>query len=63
LNFYIADLHPGHENIMRLSKRPFNTLTQIHNTIVKNWSSRVTANSTVYPFVEWDGFFRGLYHC
>ena len=131
MNFYIADLHLGHENIMRLSRRPFNTLTQMHSAIINNWNSRVTDSDTVYilgdiafkamdidevlslirslngkkvlvegnhdvkylknrsfralfeeitpykkiydndrqvilshyPFAEWDGFFRGSYHC
>lgn len=47
-NYYIADLHLGHANIIRFDNRPFADLTEMHDTILNNWNSRVTGNDTVY---------------
>lgn len=47
-NFYIADLHLFHENILRLSNRPFSTLTKMHETIIENWNKKVTKDDNVY---------------
>ena len=43
MNFYIADLHLGHENIIRLSKRPFKSVDEMDRTIIDN------INKTVKP--------------
>ena len=34
MNFYIADTHFGHDNIRRLSKRPFKTIEEMDKTII-----------------------------
>ena len=47
-NYYIADLHLGHANIIRFDNRPFADLTEMHDIILNNWNSRVTGNDTVY---------------
>lgn len=47
-NYYIADLHLGHVNIIQFDNRPFADLTEMHDTILNNWNSRVTGNDTVY---------------
>ena len=47
-NFYIADLHIGHANVLRFDNRPFADLSEMHEAIVTNWNSVVTGNDTVY---------------
>ena len=48
MNYYIADTHFGHDNIRRLSNRPFNTIEEMDKTIIDNWNRRVTDNDDVY---------------
>lgn len=48
MNYYIADTHFGHDNIRRLSNRPFETIEEMDRTIIDNWNSRVTDNDDVY---------------
>ncbi|MBQ6481653.1 MAG: metallophosphoesterase [Anaerolineaceae bacterium] len=47
-NYYIADLHIGHENVIRFDQRPFSSLSEMHDTIIRNWNQVVTGNDTVY---------------
>lgn len=46
--FYIADTHFGHDNIRRLSKRPFKSVGEMDKTIIENWNRKVTNNDDVY---------------
>ena len=48
MNYYIADTHFGHDNIRRLSNRPFETIEEMDNTIIDNWNSRVNDNDDIY---------------
>lgn len=48
MNYYIADTHFGHNNILRLSNRPFSTIEEMDRTIIVNWNSRVTDRDDVY---------------
>lgn len=47
-NFYIADLHFGHENIIKHSKRPFSSVEEMDNTLIDNWNSVVSDDDNVY---------------
>lgn len=47
-NFYIADTHFGHENIIRHSNLPFSNVLEMDETIIKNWNQRVNEKDTVY---------------
>lgn len=48
MNFYFADSHLGHENIIRLSKRPFKNIEEMDEAIIANWNSVVTDDDDVY---------------
>lgn len=48
MNYYISDLHLFHEASIRYDNRPFSTLEEMHNTIMKNWNDTVTNGDTVY---------------
>ena len=45
---YISDLHIGHGNVLKFDQRPFFTLDEMHETIIKNWNSVVNKNDDVY---------------
>lgn len=46
--FYTADLHFGHENVLRLDNRPWKTTFEMQDALVKNWNSVVTGADTIY---------------
>lgn len=46
--FFTADHHFGHENIIKFSERPFESLEQMHEELIKRWNERITDGDTVY---------------
>ena len=48
MNYYIADLHLGHENIIRLQGRPFESVEEMDEALVRNWNATVKGCDTVY---------------
>ena len=46
--YYIADMHFGHENVLRFDNRPFPDTAQMDDTLIQNWNGRVTSEDTVY---------------
>ena len=46
--YYIADTHFGHENILKMCRRPFESIEAMNDTLIRNWNERVTGNDTVY---------------
>lgn len=47
-NFYIADTHFGHANIIRLDGRPFEDVEEMDSTLISNWNSAVSKQDTTY---------------
>lgn len=47
-NYYIADLHLGHANVIRFDNRPFENIEEMEAEIVRRWNERVTPKDTVY---------------
>ncbi len=47
-NYYIADLHLGHADVIRFDGRPFSNLNEMHQVIIDRWNSTVKATDTVY---------------
>jgi len=46
--FFTADSHFGHDKIRSYCKRPFQTVEEMDETLIKNWNSVVTSWDTVY---------------
>lgn len=46
--YYISDTHFYDEEIIKNSKRPFNSLEEMHSGIIKSWNSRVRDGDLVY---------------
>lgn len=46
--FYVADTHFGHENVIKLSNRPFENAEEMNRKLIENWNSRVKGNDKVY---------------
>ncbi len=47
-NFYIADMHIAHKNILSYDNRPFFDTNDMTETMIRNWNDRVAANDNVY---------------
>ena len=56
-NFYIGDLHFGHKNCLALDNRPFNTIEDHDEGLIKAWNDKVGIDDHVYILgdVSWYG--------
>lgn len=48
MNYYIADTHFRHSNILKFDSRPFFTLEEMEKEMIENWNNTVTKNDIVY---------------
>lgn len=48
MNYYIADLHLGHKNVLNFDHRPFCDIQEMEDVIVMNWNDAVKKNDTVH---------------
>lgn len=48
MDFFISDTHFGHKRILELCNRPFDTVEQMNDWIVKRWNETVKPEDTVY---------------
>ena len=46
--YYIADTHFGDERIMKLCRRPFASVEEMNDSIIKRWNGKVSDDDTVY---------------
>lgn len=55
--FFISDTHFGHKNIIEYCKRPFKSVEEMNDALIKNWNKVVSPEDTV--FLLGDFVFRG----
>lgn len=46
--YYIGDTHFGDKRVMELADRPYSSIQEMDNDIVRKWNLRVRENDTVY---------------
>ena len=48
MNYFIADLHFGHENAIAFDGRPFNNITAHYKCLIKLWNNKVNIDDDIY---------------
>lgn len=46
--FFTADTHFGHKNIIKYCNRPFSSIEQMDDQLIKRWNSKIGKNDTVF---------------
>lgn len=46
--FYISDWHYGHKNVLGFDNRPFTSIEQMNEELIRRWNSVVSAGDLVY---------------
>lgn len=48
MNYYIADMHLGHKNALIFDERPFDSVEEMNETIIRNWNLKVNDDDDVW---------------
>ena len=46
--FFTADLHFGHENVIKLDGRPFANVEEMDEELIRRWNAKVGKGDLVY---------------
>ena len=46
--FFTADHHFGHANIIKFTERPFTSLEEMNEELIKRWNEKVSTKDEVY---------------
>ena len=46
--FFTSDLHFGHTNVITLDKRPFSSVEEMDEELIKRWNKKVGKGDLVY---------------
>ena len=46
--FFTSDNHFGHTNIIKYTDRPFSSVEEMNETMIRNWNNVVTDEDTIY---------------
>lgn len=46
--YFTADLHLGHESVIKLCDRPFSSVDEMDERLIENWNAKVKGDDTVY---------------
>lgn len=46
--YFTSDHHFGHENIIKFTNRPFGSLEDMDQELIKRWNSKINKNDKVY---------------
>ena len=52
-NYYIADTHFAHPNVIRFDRRPFSSVKEMDEKLIENWNFMVEPTDTVYILGDW----------
>lgn len=46
--WFTSDLHLSHFNVIKYSNRPFSSVQQMNEELIKRWNNKVAQNDTIY---------------
>ena len=48
MNFYIADTHFGHKNVLKFDNRPFASVDEMDRVLIEQWNAVVGSDDDIY---------------